>query len=160
MAIIMQPDGPFVLCVPGKSKLPSKLIKYAVRKLSALPNTSVYIDGGRRRLAARGPQERVADPLPMGIRYARGFALNSTHYDSTARQVRLSAAIAKALAKRGMPGKFGVINTSSNGRPFKGYQYGGPDFAQARACTSVTATSAASPSESRRPSTWATRSGV
>ena len=43
--------------------------------------------------------------IPMGIRWARGFALNSTHYDSTERQVRYSADIARALAARGMPGQ-------------------------------------------------------
>lgn len=137
MAIIMQPDAPFALCVPGKSKLPSKLIKYGVRKLSALPNTSVYIDGGAADWQREDPKNALEFLLPMGIRYARGFALNSTHYDSTARQVRFSAAISKALAKRGMPGKYGVINTAANGRPFKGYQNGGKVFAQARACRSV-----------------------
>ena len=137
MAIIMQPDAPFALCAPGKSKLPSRMIKAAVRTLSALPNTSVYIDGGAADWQREDPKKALKFLLPMGIRYARGFALNSTHYDSTARQVRFAAAISKALAKRGVPGKYGVINTAANGRPFKGYQKGGKIFAKARACTSV-----------------------
>lgn len=137
MAVIMQPDGPFVLCVPGNSKVPANLIKYGVQKLSALPNTSVYIDGGAADWNRDDPKRALEMLIPMGIRYARGFALNSTHYDSTERQVRYSAKVSKALAARGMPGKYGVINTASNGRPFKGYKYNGPNFDNARACTSV-----------------------
>ena len=128
MAVIMQPDGPFVLCAPGDSKVPAKLIKYGVRKLSALPNTSVYIDAGAADWNREDPKKALQMLIPMGIRWARGFALNSTHYDSTERQVRYSAAIAKALSARGIQDKFGVINTSSNGRPFKGYKYRGQNF--------------------------------
>ena len=79
----------------------------------------------------------------MGIRWARGFALNSTHYDSTERQVRYSAAISKALAARGIPDKYGVINTSSNGRPFKGYKYRRPGLRPRRRLQVASATSAA-----------------
>ena len=136
MAIIMQPDGPFVLCAPGGSKLPARMIRYAVRTLSALPNTSVYIDGGAADWQRDDPKRALKMLIPMGIRWARGFALNSTHYDSTERQIRHSANIAKALANRGMPGKYGVINTSSNGRPFKGYKYRGPNFDHANVCRS------------------------
>ena len=138
MAIIMQPDGPFVLCAPGGSELPAKMIKSAVRTLSALPNTSVYIDAGAADWNRDDPKKALEMLIPMGIRFARGFALNSTHYDSTARQVRHSAAISRALAARGMPGKYGVINTSSNGRPFKGYTYPDrdPNFDNAPVCAS------------------------
>jgi endoglucanase len=136
MAVVMQPDGPFVLCAPGDSKVPAKLIKYAVRELSALPNTSVYIDAGAADWNRDDPKKALQMLIPMGIRWARGFALNSTHYDSTERQVRYSAAIAKALSARGIRDKFGVINTSSNGRPFKGYKYRGPNFDHAAACRS------------------------
>ncbi len=137
MAVVMQPDGPFALCAPGGSKLPSHLIRYGVRKLSALANTSVYIDAGAADWNREDPKTALKMLLPAGIRWARGFALNSTHYDSTERQVRYSAAISKALATRGMPGKYGVINTSSNGRPFKGYKYRGPEFDHAHVCRSA-----------------------
>jgi hypothetical protein len=136
VAVIMQPDGPFALCAPHGSKLPSQLIKYGVRKLAALPNTVVYIDAGAADWNRDDPKDALRILLPAGIRYARGFALNSTHYDSTERQVRYSAAVSQALAARGIPGKYGVINTSSNGRPFKGYRYNGPNFDNARLCTS------------------------
>ncbi len=138
MAIIMQPDGPFVLCTPGNSKLPARMIRYAVQTLSALPNVSVYIDGGAADWQRDNPNKALRMLIPMGIQWARGFALNSTHYDSTARQVKHAARISKALAARGMPGKYGVINTSSNGRPFKGYKYRGPNFDHAYACQTAT----------------------
>jgi hypothetical protein len=105
--------------------------------LSALPNTSVYIDAGAADWNRDDPQKAVRMLFPMGIRWARGFALNSTHYDSTERQVRYAAEVSQALAKRGIPGKYGVINTASNGKPFKGYKYNGPNFDNARACTSA-----------------------
>src|SRR5262245_22687593 len=136
MAVIMQPDGPFALCAPHGSKLPSHLIRYGVRKLAALPNTVVYIDAGAADWNRDDPKTALKILLPAGIRYARGFALNSTHYDSTERQIRYSAAVSKALAARGIPGKYGVINTASNGRPFKGYRYRGPNYDNAYACKS------------------------
>jgi endoglucanase len=134
MAVIMQPDGPFALCAPRGSKLPSHLIRYGVKKLSALPNTSVYIDAGAADWQRERPGQALKMLLPAGVKWARGFALNSTHYDSTGRQVRFSAAISKALARAGYPGKYGVINTAANGRPFKGYENKGRIFAKARAC--------------------------
>ncbi len=137
MAVIMQPDGPFVLCAPGGSKLPAHLIRYGVRKLSALPNTSVYIDAGAADWNRDDPQKAIRMLVPMGIQWARGFALNSTHYDSTERQVKYSAEISRALAARGISGKYGVINTASNGRPFKGYKYHGPNYDNARVCQSA-----------------------
>jgi endoglucanase len=137
LAVIMQPDGPFALCAPHGSKLPSHMIRYAVRTLSALPNTSVYIDAGAADWQRDDPKQALRILFPAGIRYARGFALNSTHYDSTSRQIRFSAAVSRALAKRGVTGKYGVINTSSNGRPFKGYHYRGPNFDHASACKSA-----------------------
>ena len=136
MAIIMQPDGPFVLCAPGHSKLPAKMIKEAVKTLSKLPNTSVYIDAGAADWNRDDPKKALKMLIPMGIRWARGFALNSTHYDSTERQVRYSAAVSRALAAHGISNKYGVINTASNGRPFKGYKYRGPNYDNARTCTS------------------------
>jgi hypothetical protein len=136
MTVIMQPDGPFALCALHGSQLPSHLIRYAVRKLAALPNTVIYIDAGAADWNRDDPKVALRILIPAGIRYARGFALNSTHYDSTERQVRYSAKVSKALAARGFPDKYGVINTSSNGRPFKGYTYHGPNFDNARLCTS------------------------
>jgi endoglucanase len=118
VALILHPDGPFALCAPGGSRLPSQLIRYSARKFSALPNTSVYLDGG----AADWPKDRPAESarflLPAGIEYARGFALNSTHYSPTYKEIEFGTRLVAELARRGAPGKQFVVNTSSNGQGF------------------------------------------
>ncbi len=124
VALILQPDGPFALCAPGGSKLPSQLVAYAARKYAAQPNTHVYIDAG----ASDWPKnnaKRAADILmPAGIQSVRGFAFNSTHYAPTAWEVERGTALIAELNRRGVRGKHFVINTSSNGRGF--------DFGRAR----------------------------
>ncbi|WP_235558813.1 glycoside hydrolase family 6 protein [Nocardioides sp. Leaf285] len=140
-AIVLQPDGPFALCAPGGSKVPSRLIAYTARVLSGLPHTSVYIEAG----AADWPSEgqggvaKVLDFLiPGGIQYARGISLNGTHYSATSDEIRRGAAIVEALAQRGITGKHVVINTSGNGQPFKFGTYTGPDPLNAQTCRSDT----------------------
>jgi hypothetical protein len=134
VALVLQPDAPFALCAPGGSDVFLDLMRYATERLEQQPNVSVYIEVG----AADWLRDDVAKALkilvPAGVRSARGFALNSTHYDSTERQVRFAAAISKALAARGIPGKYAVVNTAQNGQPFKGYEYDGPNFDNARPC--------------------------
>jgi endoglucanase len=139
-AIVLQPDGPFALCAPGGSTLPSRLVGYSARVLGALPNTSVYIDAGAADWPAAGRQGGVDAAvrilMPAGIQYVRGFALNSTHYSATADEVARGAAIARALAARGVPGKHFVVNTSSNGHPFTFGSYTGADPDNAFVCRS------------------------
>ena len=121
-AVVLQPDGPFALCAPGGSTLPSSMIAASARRLSALPNTSVYIEAGAADWPAAGRQGGVDAAVRLlvqgGVRSTRGFALNGTHYSSTADEVARGAAIVRALAARGIPGKHFVVNTSSNGHPF------------------------------------------
>lgn len=142
MAIILQPDGPFALCVPGKSLIPSQLIAYSARVFSALPNTSVYIDAGAwdwpRAPGQGGVGAAVQFLVPAGIQHARGVALNSTHYSPVTLEVERGAEIVRALAARGIPGKKVVISTSSNGNPFEFGKYTGPDPDNAFVCASAT----------------------
>jgi hypothetical protein len=135
VALVLQPDLPFAFCVPHHSQLPLHLVAYAARVFSALPHTTVYIDAG----AADWPTVPRAVGLlrAAGIRYARGFALNATHYDTTGNEIRFAAAVARGLARAGSPGRHAVINTSSNGRGFTFQQYRGPDFNNATPCTSA-----------------------
>ena len=96
-AIVLQPDGPFALCAPGGSTLPSSLIAYASKTFSALPNTSVYVEAGAADWPAAGRQGGVDAAVRIlvqgGVQYARGFALNGTHYSSTPNEVARGAAI-------------------------------------------------------------------
>lgn len=121
-AIILQPDGPFALCAPGGSRIPSDMVAYAARVLSALPNASVYIDAGAADWPARGQggvDSALRILIPGGIEHVRGFALNSTHYSPTSDEVVRGSQIVEALAARGITNKHFVVNTSSNGAGFE-----------------------------------------
>jgi endoglucanase len=132
VALILQPDLPFALCTPNHSALPLRLVADAARRFSALPHATVYIDVG----AADWPTAAQAARLlaAAGVRYARGFALDATHYDSTARQISFGADVARRLGKDGIPGRHFVVNTAQNGQPFTYRQYHGRDYDNAPAC--------------------------
>ena len=85
------------------------LIAYAARTLSALPHTGVYIDIG----AADWLQLTTAAKLlkAAGVRYARGFSLNVTHFDWTANELSYGTKLARRVG-----GKHFVVNTALNGR--------------------------------------------
>jgi endoglucanase len=132
VALVLQPDLPFALCVPHRSSLPLHLVAYAARRFSALPHTTVYIDVGAADWPTLG--QAIAMLRAAGIRYARGFALNATHYDSTEHEIAFAARIARALGAARIRRKHAVINTAANGRPFTFQQYHGPDFDNAAVC--------------------------
>lgn len=141
MAIILQPDGPFALCAPHGSTLPSQLISYAAQTLSALDHTSVYIDAGAADWPADpgqgGAAAAVRFLVPDGIRYARGIALNSTHYSAVTDEVDRAAQIIRLLDEQGIHGKKAVINTANSGHPFVFGSYTGPDPDDAYVCRSL-----------------------
>jgi endoglucanase len=140
-AIVLQPDGPFALCAPGGSTLPSRLVAYAAKVLSAQPHTSVYVEAGAADWPAAGQggvDTAVKILVRGGIQYAHGFALDSTHYDSTTDEVARAAAISQRLATLGYPGRRAVINTSSSGHPFLFGTYTGQDPDNADVCQSRT----------------------
>lgn len=114
VALVLQPDLPIALCT--RSPVPLALVRYAARAFDALPHTTVYIDVG----AADWPTvaQAVALLRRAGVGAARGFALNATHYDATAREIRFGARVAQELARAGLTGKHFVVDTSQNGRPF------------------------------------------
>jgi endoglucanase len=141
VALILQPDGPFALCAPGGSKLPSHLIRYAARRFSVLPRTSVYIDAGASDWPKDRPAEAARILMPAGIRYVRGFALNSTHYESNDHNIYFGTRVVNALARRGVPGKHFVINTAQNGRPFEFADARGSHPDNAKTCSTTTETS-------------------
>ncbi|MCR6031043.1 hypothetical protein GGQ22_06255 [Nocardioides sp. zg-579] len=117
-AVVLQPDGPFALCAPRGSTQLSRLVGYAARTLAALPRTSVYIEVGSAGWNHLDPQLAVTQLVRAGIRKVRGFHLNTTHYETTARQVRFGARVVEALAARGITGKHFTVDTAQNGRGF------------------------------------------
>jgi hypothetical protein len=140
VALVLQPDGPFALCVPGRSLVPSRLIAYSAQKFSALPNTSVYIDGGASDWPEDDPAKAVDFLVPAGIAYTRGFALNSTHYTSVGSDIAYGAAMVRELARRGIPGKHFVVDTAKNGKPFTWKQKRTSNFDNSPVCRSRTDT--------------------
>jgi endoglucanase len=137
VALVLQPDLPFELCVPHHSRLPMQLVAYAARRFTALPHTTVYIEAGSADWVS--VRQATSLLLSAGVRYVRGFALNGTHYDSTQSEVQFGARVVSALARAGVRGRHFVVNTADNGRPFTYQQYHGPDFDNAEVCQSRSA---------------------
>jgi endoglucanase len=138
VALILQPDLPFALCLPHHSKLPLHLVAYAARVFAALPHTSVYIDVGASDWPSVGQAAGIL--RASGIAYARGFALGATHYASTSDEILFGHQVTGKLAAMGFPGRRFVINTAQNGRPFTYQQYHDPaTYDNAPVCSSPTA---------------------
>lgn len=123
VALILQPDLPFALCVPGHSPIPLQLVAYAARVFSALPHTTIYLDAGSEDWESARQAVRML--LGAGVKYTRGFALDDTHYDSNAREIMYGQKVVRGLARAHVPGLHIVINTAENGRPFTYQQYHG-----------------------------------
>jgi endoglucanase len=135
VALILQPDLPFEACVPHHSRLPMDEVAYAARVFGALAHTTVYIDAG----AGDWPTVAQAASLlrSAGVAYARGFALNATHYDTTQNEILFGQKVVRALAAAHIGGRHFVINTASNGRGFTYQQYHRSNFDNANVCTSL-----------------------
>lgn len=118
--VVMQPDGPFLLCAPDR-EAKSELLTWATQTLSALPNTSVYIDAGAADWCEGGTAQeswRCAQILELsGIQYARGFALDSTHYAGPVDNIDRGAEILAELAAAGYGEKHFIVDTAKSGRP-------------------------------------------
>jgi endoglucanase len=129
VAVVLQPDG--LLAKAGfdahvkkvgrkKALLPTRMLAWTAKKLSALPQTTVYIDMGSEDWV-RGKVDVVAKFLKYsGVKYARGFSLNVTHMNYMDREIKFAKAVSLALAKKGIPGKQAVLDTVDNGHPFAG----------------------------------------
>lgn len=92
------------------------LTAYAAKKLGALPNTKIYLDGSDADWLKA--DKAVTMLLKAGVTYVDGIALGSTHYSSTAGNIRYGADLVRRLAAKGVTGKTVVIDTADNARPF------------------------------------------
>jgi endoglucanase len=122
-AVVLQPDGPFLGCVPHHSSVPASLLSYAARTLSAQPNVSVYVEMGSADWFRGRPARAVAMLRAAGVAHARGFALDTSHFDSVTHQIAFGTRIVAALGRAGIPHRHFVIDTSDSGRPFTGAWY-------------------------------------
>ncbi len=118
--VVMQPDGPFLLCAPDRA-VKSELLTWATQTLSALPNTSVYIDAGAADWCENGTAQesfRCAEILKLsGIEHARGFALDSTHYTGPVENIDRGMEIIAELVADGYAAPHFIIDTAKSGRP-------------------------------------------
>ena len=118
VAIVVQPDGFFAWKAyetwkgkVGKKKalLPARLLAWTSKTFAQQPRTTVYVDMGSEDWA-RGKVEPVAKFLKLsGVKYARGFSLNVSNFQTTANEVAYGRAVAAQV------GKHFVIDTSRNG---------------------------------------------
>ncbi len=99
------------------STAPEQIDTYAARVLSANPHTTVYIDAGT--FTWLSPAQAATLLIRNGIRYARGFSLNDTGYESTSDEDQYGAQIVAALAKQGVRGKHFIVDTVENGQPYR-----------------------------------------
>jgi endoglucanase len=116
IALILQPDLPFTSCLPGHSRIDMRLVSWAAKRFSALPHTTVYLDAAASDWLK--PEAAAKLLISNGVRSARGFATNLTHYASTTAELSYGHKILAALARRGVHGKHFVVSTSENGTPF------------------------------------------
>jgi endoglucanase len=131
VALIIQPDLPFAEC--AHSPVPLQLVNYAARRFNALPHATVYVDGGARYFP---PFNQAVSMLEQaGVRYVRGFSLNTSEYDSTSSELEYGARLVQALAKAGIGGKHFVLSTAENGVGFLNGDYPG-DVNHPRVCSS------------------------
>ncbi len=114
VALILQPDMPFALCV--STGVPEQLISYTAGVFNALPHTTVYIDAGSYAWYQPALVARMLER--SGIWHSRGFALDVTQYGPTDEELQWGAEINRALAAAGARDKHFVINTDENGTPY------------------------------------------
>ncbi|MCZ7414456.1 MULTISPECIES: glycoside hydrolase family 6 protein [unclassified Streptomyces] len=120
--VVLEPDALPHLLVPGC--VPEEfheeqytLLREAVGKLGALPNTRVYLDAGNPRWV-RDPGGLVEPLRRAGIEQAHGFSLNVSNYQTT----RANADYGQRLSAM-IDGKPFVIDTSRNGNgPVAGHE--------------------------------------
>lgn len=111
VVVFLEPDAlPASICLsPAARRDRFALMTYAARRLSRLPPTGVYEDGGAGDWL--GVRQTVRLLRAGGVRYARGFALNGKHFDWTRNEVRFGTKVGRLLG-----GKHFVVNTAFNGR--------------------------------------------
>jgi endoglucanase len=110
VVIAFEPDSiGLVDCLPAGQR-PARLatLGYGVKKLSQLPNATVYVEAGASDWMTPGEAARKLEAV--GITRVRGFMLNATHQTTTAANVKHGLKISKLVG-----GKHFIVNTSSNG---------------------------------------------
>lgn len=118
--VVVEPDGlPDIVrgCLnPAQAAERYRLLRYAMRRLGALPRARVYLDAGNPGMFA--DPARLAGPLKAaGVGYGRGFSANVSNFQWTADVVAWSQRLERDLSGQARA----VIDTSRNGHgPYTG----------------------------------------
>ena len=109
-AVILEPDALALMdCLSAAQRTERlALLADAVRTLAAQPNVAVYIDAGHS--AWHAPEVIGARLLDAGVAAARGFALNTSNFQTTASALGYGDAVSAVIG-----GKPYVVDTSRNG---------------------------------------------
>jgi len=110
VVIVFEPDSLGTLECLAKRRRAARLrtLAYGVDVLSRLANATVYLDAGASDWQDASTMARKLRAI--GIAKVRGFALNATHQDFTARNIAYGRALSRLVG-----GKHFVVNTSHNG---------------------------------------------
>ena len=111
VVIAFEPDSLGTVDCLARSRRLARLqtLRYGVEVLAALPNATVYLEAGASDWE---PARRTARQLRyIGVDRVRGFMLNATHYDWTARNIRHGLKISRLTG-----GKPFIVSTAYNGR--------------------------------------------
>lgn len=85
------------------------LLHYAIDRLSKLPHTVTYVEGGTEDAVSPSFSARVLNKI--GVRKIRGFFLNDTHFNWTINEIKYGQKISKLTG-----GTHFVVGTQANGR--------------------------------------------
>ena len=111
MVIAFEPDsvGTIKCLARHRRAARRRLLCYGVEQFARLPNATVYLEATASDWV---PAARTARALrAIGIHLVRGFMLNATHYDWTARNIRYGLDVSRRLG-----GKPFIVSTHFNGR--------------------------------------------
>ena len=111
VVIAFEPDslGTVDCLAPRRRLARLQTLRYGVEVLAGLPNATVYLEAGASDWE---PAQRTARQLRyIGVDRVRGFMLNATHYDWTARNIRYGLRISRLTG-----GKPFIVSTAFNGR--------------------------------------------
>jgi endoglucanase len=110
VVIGFEPDsiGTLECLVPSRRDDRLRTLAYGVKRLSKLPNATVYIEAGASDWMS--PALAASRLRTVGVARVRGFMLNATHMTTTAANIRHGRAISRLVG-----GKHFIVNTSHNG---------------------------------------------
>jgi endoglucanase len=111
VVIAFEPDslGTIECLAPGRRDDRYRLLRHGVDVLAALPNATVYLEGGASDWESA--QKTAKQLRAIGIAKVRGFMLNASHFDWTAANIRYGLDVSRRTG-----GKHFVVNTAENGR--------------------------------------------